>query len=421
MRRMILLAAALVTLGYGSAAACVDPMSPWSVGVVFSDGVVFDLERLELAAPDTLSYLKTCTVKEAYIGTPIKEGEGGSGSQDPLTIGGVGVSVNTLRIAVEYGGGCKEHFFNLIIDSSLFVSEPAQVNLWLSHDANGDACKALVHDTLLFDLTSLGTSQALGLRVYAPAAAEPFSEVPLWTSASGAKMRLCSYKIRSAYSPAVMANIGNFDGLFHSTTTVNRILLIFDTTGTLPTEAEKAAAMEAELQRLAHLGVATLTDATIQKITAALTAQTGQYWTAEDSVLGFNMWFEGGSVNGVRGVYSAKGCGSGVSYELPVKSFEAVAVANPAAGRAVTPERMKAFVNSGNLYLRFPPVAGSAAVMLLSDMAGRRVAVLPVAKNSIGLSLPLPGSSGVNLSAGCFFAALREGNRTVQSCVVMVP
>ncbi len=419
MNRMTVGVLVLLAL-WGSGRACVDPMDAWAVGAVFSGGEVFSLERIEESAADTASYLKICSDAEVFKGAAIREGGTDGLSADPLTITGVAVTVNTLRIGVQYSGGCGDHLIDLYSDGTILISEPGQITLRLSHDANGDDCESLVSDTLEFDLTTLGTEQELILRVCAPGSEEPFSETPLWTPASGAKTQNCMYKFRSAYSPSVMASVGIFEGTFQQMSNVCRVLLIFDTAAAVPSDAEKAAALKAELGRLVEIGVVALDAAKIDLITAALTLEPGQYWTAEDTVLYFNMWFDGTSVNGVRGTYGAKGCGSGVAYELPANGL--AAVATPAAvARTAAAAGIRAVVNSNGVRFVFGTLPESGAELVLSDMAGRRVAAVPVAKGRAGTALLLPSSSGVRLSSGCYFATLRTAGQTLHTCRVTMP
>ena len=54
---------------------------------------------------------------------------------------------------VRYGGGCARHDFRLTWDGSLDKSDPPQALLKLSHDGNGDPCKALISERLTFDLS----------------------------------------------------------------------------------------------------------------------------------------------------------------------------------------------------------------------------------------------------------------------------
>ena len=53
-----------------------------------------------------------------------------------------------FEIVVEYGGGCADHEFDLMWDQAIAESFPMQTWMVLSHNANEDACRALLTDTL---------------------------------------------------------------------------------------------------------------------------------------------------------------------------------------------------------------------------------------------------------------------------------
>jgi len=74
---------------------------------------------------------------------------------DAYTLEAVAVDGDTLRLDVSYGGGCRDHVFQLVISTAFLESEPVQARSVLSHDAQGDRCKALLHATLSADLTPL--------------------------------------------------------------------------------------------------------------------------------------------------------------------------------------------------------------------------------------------------------------------------
>lgn len=63
------------------------------------------------------------------------------------------VKGDKLIADIRYGGGCARHDFRLTWDGSLDKSNPPQALLQLSHNANGDPCKALISERLTFDLS----------------------------------------------------------------------------------------------------------------------------------------------------------------------------------------------------------------------------------------------------------------------------
>lgn len=65
------------------------------------------------------------------------------------------VEEDLLTLHIQYGGGCRDHRFALLVDPAFMESHPVQVAARLAHDADGDPCRALVGRTLRFDLTAL--------------------------------------------------------------------------------------------------------------------------------------------------------------------------------------------------------------------------------------------------------------------------
>ncbi len=87
--------------------------------------------------------------------------------RDPVVaLRDVTVDGGVLTIAVSHGGGCADHTFDAVAWGGWKESNPVQVDLFLSHDAKGDLCEALVFRDLRFDLTPLRRAY---VRDYAPA------------------------------------------------------------------------------------------------------------------------------------------------------------------------------------------------------------------------------------------------------------
>lgn len=99
---------------------------------------------------------------------------------DSLTVQKINMDKNTLQLVVSYGGGCKSHQFALYGFAGFLKSLPPQADLFLSHNGNGDPCKALIIQELNFNLENLltackqqfGTGQIM-LRINIPNTTEP--------------------------------------------------------------------------------------------------------------------------------------------------------------------------------------------------------------------------------------------------------
>ncbi len=74
---------------------------------------------------------------------------------DPYSIEEAETVQDTLQLTVSYAGGCEEHQFGLVAYSYFLDSFPVQAQVLLTHDAYGDACEALLTETLVFDLSPL--------------------------------------------------------------------------------------------------------------------------------------------------------------------------------------------------------------------------------------------------------------------------
>jgi hypothetical protein len=75
------------------------------------------------------------------------------------------IEKDTLRLSVSYTGGCAEHDFQLVAWNYFSKAEALQAKLLLAHNANGDACKAIIKEALRFDISPLAAEYH---RVYGP-------------------------------------------------------------------------------------------------------------------------------------------------------------------------------------------------------------------------------------------------------------
>ncbi len=58
-------------------------------------------------------------------------------------------------ITLTYGGGCNPHSFEIIWSETYAESNPPRTDLILVHNSNGDACKALITETISFKILNL--------------------------------------------------------------------------------------------------------------------------------------------------------------------------------------------------------------------------------------------------------------------------
>lgn len=74
---------------------------------------------------------------------------------DPFQVEAIRLAHDQLEIDVSYSGGCRGHHFRLVWTGALTRSIPPHASFRLLHDAAGDPCKAIVRETLHFDMVDL--------------------------------------------------------------------------------------------------------------------------------------------------------------------------------------------------------------------------------------------------------------------------
>jgi len=71
---------------------------------------------------------------------------------------------DNLILLVQYGGGCETHQWELKTNGAYAKSLPPQITLNLEHNSNNDLCRALLTDTLEFNIKDIqypGTFEVL--------------------------------------------------------------------------------------------------------------------------------------------------------------------------------------------------------------------------------------------------------------------
>ena len=94
---------------------------------------------------------------------------------DPFDLEDIEIVGDSITLNITYSGGCEEHCFSLYMTPAAFLeSYPVQANLYLRHNSNGDACEALVNESVSFNLrpiaelykTAYGKYDEIVLNVY---------------------------------------------------------------------------------------------------------------------------------------------------------------------------------------------------------------------------------------------------------------
>ncbi len=76
-------------------------------------------------------------------------------SSDPLDLKGIVLKGDSVEVSVAYSGGCKQHSFEFIWNGAVAKTNPPEINLFIRHRANGDACEAYITEKLTFSVTDL--------------------------------------------------------------------------------------------------------------------------------------------------------------------------------------------------------------------------------------------------------------------------
>ena len=100
----------------------------------------------------SLTNKKTSTTKEAYPSIIVQQDYLPAKDNTPFTILDASINKDILSLIVQYGGGCKEHYFNLFTKGVFEDESSNRLRFFLEHNYNEDFCKKLVLDTLDFSL-----------------------------------------------------------------------------------------------------------------------------------------------------------------------------------------------------------------------------------------------------------------------------
>ena len=87
-------------------------------------------------------------------------------TSDPIEILDAKISKNQLLLNVSYSGGCEEHSFKLIGDLLISKSLPPIRSVKLIHYGNNDACRKLVIENLVIDITDLAYNKEDRSEIY---------------------------------------------------------------------------------------------------------------------------------------------------------------------------------------------------------------------------------------------------------------
>jgi hypothetical protein len=103
-----------------------------------------------IAKLEVIQFMNEISLTESVIITDLPSD---SIELDRFDLRGIYVDGDSIRINIDYAGGCEVHEFQLYMSPPVFAeSNPVQADLYLRHDANGDMCEALIRRNLYFNL-----------------------------------------------------------------------------------------------------------------------------------------------------------------------------------------------------------------------------------------------------------------------------
>lgn len=385
------------------ASACLSETDRFAAGVVFNSYEHADFEVLEKLGTEGRHYRRQCPVRPAIAYPPVivvKPNERHECDSDPVEITDVWIEGNVIALEVSYGGGCANHEFKLLADAAIAESEPPQGFLTLCHNANGDKCKAIVHETLRFDLGAyqdyIGDYNRLLLSVRTPESVSPtVSRLPWYPGDR------CTYLYRPPESPYVV-EVG-----FQSETPY---LKVFLDSNIVYVRDPKPDYVEAELEFLTRIGALRLSRTPIETIHDSLTRKPANYWTAQDTVLPFNCRYERDPLTGQPGqtpLCTRSRCGSGYSYDPPPAPLPVNATGTREPDEKVpttSTRKLRASLTAGSssLSLTKPaPAAGTIRVLSLLGETLFQAHIIPGATHiPVPAGIRIPANAVVQITLG---------------------
>jgi hypothetical protein len=103
--------------------------------------------------------------------------------KDVLTVKSLSIENDSLIASLNYTGRCKEHEIQLYGFKEIVESQPPQMRVQFSHNANNDMCEAYISEDKAFDLKPLkdllteAKIEEIYLNIYSPNSTEPIVQI----------------------------------------------------------------------------------------------------------------------------------------------------------------------------------------------------------------------------------------------------
>ncbi len=383
-----------------SVIACINPMDSYSSGVLFNNEEGFNLSYFDSLGTEGIHFFRDCktndsdlTSKEVIILTPDKKTPDWN---DMFTIKNVSLIHSLLQIEVTYGGGCKPHEFALYSDYKTAESNPPILKFTLLHNANGDVCKALITETLVFNLK--------------PAEALHPGSIPLNihindmnTGINWYLYNSCAIRYRSHYDPEAMVYLNFTVVNFEKSQSFATIKIMTNPDIKYVNGFDYAKAVKTELQWLTNQKILTgVTDLTVSRIEEAINKEMGQFWTLQDTLLPYNAFFTlnidtAGKWNWGNIAVARKGCGEQIQFVLPSDSLKFGTTSGKKNTFSSSERSFEVRITGKRLFIDLYRSLLSPAQVEIIDLNGRLLhrASLPVNQNSFVIQSPFKGGRGI--------------------------
>lgn len=402
-----------------SAHACTDLLDEQSFGILFNNNEVLSFENFDTLGKEGINYFRDCMMIKPYPYTNevkvLSPAVSPVNWNDFFSIENVSITCNLLKIEVTYGGGCKTHEFMLYVDSVVIDNDPPVLNFTLLHNANGDACKALVTETLVFNINP-------GEELYS-------GSLPLQIQINNKMMGIkwyrdnaCTIKYRSHTSSDLMVYLEYSRMEMAASQVFPAMRIILDPSVKYVKGFNYGKELVKELKWLiSNNCISGVSEKTLSRIEQTMEFFRGQYWTLQDSLVPYNEFFSLTKNNSGEWIWGdqiqtkEKSCGSTLEFTLPPEPLSSGSTSTLPVKMIPARESFSVKVTGNTYLIDLGRNSVSSARIEITDLKGRLVSSfsLPAHQQSIALQTP------VKLSCGMYQVILKAKDRIQRKALVI--
>lgn len=381
--------------------ACFDLMDQQSFGVLFNNNEELNLDRFDSLGKEGTNFLRNNIMikpdpltKVVQILTPTRDPVKWN---DIFTVENISLTSHFLQIDVQYGGGCKTHEFMLYVDSILIDGDPPILNFTLLHNANDDLCKALVSETLVFDIQAVAQLHP---------GVSPL-QMKLNNKLVGTKWypdNTCIIKYRSHFIPELMVYLEYSSLEIAKSPVFPGMRIIMDPAIKYVMGIDYSKAIMTELQWLINNKVlGRISDKTLTSIEQKTKGHQGQFWTYQDSLIPYGAFFSltknssGEWVWGNMVLTPKRNCSSTLDFRLPAEQLNNPTTAVKHGFDAPVQDFFSVAMINNSFTIDLHRNTVTPAEVSIIDLKGRILSKMKVAahQNHIVIRTPVTPTSGV--------------------------